>query len=220
MSPGNQPDLDVRHAARRREMVERQIRARGVRDARVLEALESVPRHRFVSAGDEESAYEDHPLPIGHGQTISQPYIVGYMTEALALGPNARVLEVGTGSGYQAAVLGALVREVYTVEIIPELADRAGTLLAELGFTNVQVREGDGYLGWPEHAPFDAIIVTAAPDHIPQSLVDQLKVGGRLVVPVGRADQDLIVLTRTTEGLREDRRLPVRFVPLTRPPHP
>ena len=140
------------------------------------------------------------------------------MTQALAVEPTDKVLEIGTGSGYQAAVLGELVREVYTIEIVPELAERSASLLKELGYANVHVRSGDGYAGWPDQAPFDAVIVTAAPDHVPQPLVDQLKIGGRLVVPVGRGDQDLLVLTRTTEGMREDDRLPVRFVPLTRKP--
>lgn len=216
---GGQPsDTDEMHAARRRQMVETQIRHRGVSDPRVLAALQNVPRHRFVREGDEANAYGDYPLAIGSGQTISQPYIVAYMTQALDPQPDARVLEVGTGSGYQAAVLGALVAEVYTVEIVPDLARRATAILAELGYAHVHVREGDGYAGWAEHAPFDAVIVTAAPDHIPQPLVDQLRIGGRLVVPVGTDDQNLLVLTRTTDGLREDARLPVRFVPLTRRP--
>jgi protein-L-isoaspartate(D-aspartate) O-methyltransferase len=203
---------------RRHEMVDTQMRAHGITDARVLAAMEKVPRHRFVRESDLDSAYGDFPLSIGLGQTISQPYIVAYMTEALALKPDAKVLEIGTGSGYQAAVLGELVREVYTIEIVSELAQRSTRLLKQLGYHNVHVRDGDGYAGWPEYAPFDAIIVTAAPDHIPQPLIDQLKVGGRLVVPVGRGDQDLLVMTRTPDGLREEQRLPVRFVPLTRKP--
>lgn len=215
----NQPGAsEDAFAARRRDMVRTQIRDRGVTDPRVLAAMDRVPRHRFVREGDEAHAYDDTPLAIGSGQTISQPYIVAYMTEALAVTPEARVLEVGTGSGYQAAVLGELAAEVYTVEIVPELAGRAGQVLESLGYTNVHVREGDGYAGWPEEAPFDAVIVTAAPDHIPQPLVDQLRVGGRLVVPVGTVDQYLLVLTRTADGLREEARLPVRFVPLTRRP--
>jgi protein-L-isoaspartate(D-aspartate) O-methyltransferase len=213
-----QTDAEFAYALKRQQMVETQIRDRGVRDPRVLAAVGKVPRHRFVQPGDESSAYGDHPIAIGSGQTISQPYIVAYMTEALDLQPGDRVLEIGTGSGYQAAILGELVREVYTIEIVPELAARATRLLADLKYVNVHVREGDGYLGWQEHAPFDAVIVTAAPDHIPQPLVDQLKIGGRLVVPVGREEQDLLVLTRTSDGLREDARLPVRFVPLTRRP--
>jgi protein-L-isoaspartate(D-aspartate) O-methyltransferase len=215
---GEQPDSEAAYALKRRQMVDSQIRGRGIRDPRVLAALEKVPRHRFVSAGDEGGAYGDHPLSIGSGQTISQPYIVAYMTEALALEKEDRVLEIGTGSGYQAAVLGELVAEVYTIEIIEELATKATNVLADLGYANVHVRHGDGYQGWPEHAPFDAVIVTAAPDHVPQPLVEQLKMSGRIVVPVGRNEQDLLVLTRTPAGLREDARLPVRFVPLTRKP--
>jgi protein-L-isoaspartate(D-aspartate) O-methyltransferase len=205
-------------ARRRQQMVDGQIRARGVRDPRVLAAMGRVRRHLFVLERDIESAYGDHPIAIGYGQTISQPYIVAFMTEALQVDAGDRVLEIGTGSGYQAAVLGELAREVYTIEIIPELAERSGRTLSSLGYANVHVRAGDGYLGWPEHAPFDAIMVTAAPDHIPQPLVDQLRAGGRLVIPVGRGEQDLLVMTKTTQGLREDARLPVRFVPLTRKP--
>jgi protein-L-isoaspartate(D-aspartate) O-methyltransferase len=203
---------------RRRQMVETQIRARGVKDARVLAAMEKVPRHRFMRASDIDYAYADSPVSIGLGQTISQPYIVAFMTEALRVKPTDKVLEIGTGSGYQAAVLGELAREVYTIEIVPELAEQSSKVLKELGYANVHVRSGDGYAGWPEHAPFDAVIVTAAPDHVPQPLVDQLKIDGRLVIPVGRGEQDLLVYTRTKDGLREEDRLPVRFVPLTRKP--
>jgi protein-L-isoaspartate(D-aspartate) O-methyltransferase len=209
---------DETFAKRRAEMVETQIRNRGISDARVLDALRDVPRHRFVPDEHVDSAYSDYPLPIGHGQTISQPYIVGFMSEALRVDPDDRVLEIGTGSGYQAAVLGKLAKEVFTIEIVPELATRSAEVLKELGYDNVQTRSGDGYAGWPEAAPFDAIIVTAAPDHIPQPLIDQLKNGGRLVVPVGRFEQDLLVMTKTDDGLREEARLPVRFVPLTRKP--
>jgi protein-L-isoaspartate(D-aspartate) O-methyltransferase len=205
-------------AERRRQMVETQIRVRGIKDPRVLAAMAKVPRHRFVRESDIEYAYADSPVSIGLGQTISQPYIVAFMTEALAVAPTDKILEIGTGSGYQAAVLGELAREVYTMEIVPELAARSARLLEKLGYENVHVRAGDGYAGWPEQSPFDNVIVTAAPDHVPQPLVDQLKVGGRLVVPVGRGDQDLLILTRTVDGLREEGRLPVRFVPLTRKP--
>jgi protein-L-isoaspartate(D-aspartate) O-methyltransferase len=205
-------------AERRREMVDEQIRRRGVVDPRVLAALEKVPRHAFVPAGDDAAAYADTPLGIGYGQTISQPYIVAYMTEALRLDAAARVLEIGTGSGYQAAVLAELVAEVYTIETVPALAAHAAGVLQHLGYDNVHVREGDGYAGWPEHAPFDAVIVTAAPDHIPDALVDQLRVGGRLAIPVGDVEQDLFVFVRTDTGLREEARVPVRFVPLTRRP--
>lgn len=217
--PNGQPS-DAELGARRHQMVDEQIRARGVHDPRVLAAIERVPRHAFVLPGDEQAAYADSPLGIGYGQTISQPYIVAYMTEALKLTPDARVLEIGTGSGYQAAVLGELVAEVYTIEIVTPLAERAANVLRTLGYDNVRVRDGDGYAGWPEYAPFDAVIVTAAPDHIPDALVEQLAQGGRLVIPVGEVDQDLFVLVRTEQGLREEARLPVRFVPLTRRPPP
>jgi protein-L-isoaspartate(D-aspartate) O-methyltransferase len=210
------PSPDDELAVRRARMVETQIRGRGISDARVLEAMRRVPRHRFVSADERELAYGDHPVGIGCGQTISQPYIVGYMTEALALTPEARVLEIGTGSAYQTAVLAEIAREVYSIEVVEELAARAAAVLRELGYANVHLRCGDGYAGWPEAAPFDGIIVTAAPDHLPQPLAEQLRIGARLVVPVGRGEQDLLVLTRTEEGLREEQRLGVRFVPLVR----
>jgi protein-L-isoaspartate(D-aspartate) O-methyltransferase len=214
---GDRPS-DDELAVQRRLMVDQQIHARGIGDPRVLAAMESVPRHAFVLPGDEHLAYADSPLAIGHNQTISQPYIVAYMTEALRLTPSARVLEIGTGSGYQAAVLGALVADVYTIETVPALAARAASVLERLGRANVHVREGDGYGGWPDQAPFDAIIVTAAPDHIPDALVQQLAIGGRLVIPVGEFDQDLFVFVRTDRGLQEEARIPVRFVPLTRRP--
>jgi len=197
-------------------MVETQIAARGIRDPRVLDAMRRVPRHAFVRDRDVGAAYGDHPLDIGFGQTISQPYIVGYMTEALALAPASRVLEIGTGSAYQTAVLAEVAAEVFTIEIVPEHAERAARLLQALGYANVRVRTGDGYAGWPDAAPFDGIIVTAAPDHVPPALVDQLRPGGRLVIPIGRIEQDLVVFTRTPEGLREEDRLAVRFVPLVR----
>lgn len=203
-------------AERRRQMVETQLRARGVLDPRVLDAMARVPRHRFVREEDVERAYGDHPLDVGFGQTISQPYIVGYMTEQLAIPQGGRVLEIGTGSGYQTAILAELAGEVYTIEIVPELAARAARVLGELGYRNVHTRFGDGYGGWPEAAPFDAIIVTAAPDHLPHPLTQQLAVGGRLAVPVGRVEQDLIVFVKGPEGLKEQSRLPVRFVPLIR----
>ena len=189
-------------------------------DERVLEAMRTVPRERFVPAGQADRAYEDNPLPIGFGQTISQPYIVGYMTEALGVLPEHKVLEVGTGSGYQAAVLGELAREVYTIEIVPELASRAAATLKELEYSNVHVRAGDGYAGWPEEAPFDRIMVTAAPDEIPQPLIDQLAPGGRLVVPVGPqgATQWMTIVEKTDTGIAERRTIPVQFVPFTRRP--
>ena len=197
-------------------MVEQQIQARGVADPRVLAAMRTVPRHRFVDASQSASAYDDRPLPIGHGQTISQPYIVAYMVELLRLVPGAKVLEVGTGCGYQAAVLAELAREVYTIEIVKPLADCASRTLKDLGYTSIRVRHGDGYGGWPDQAPFDGIVVAAAPDHVPPALIAQLAVGARLVIPVGDADQEIRVITKTATSHREERLLPVRFVPLTR----
>jgi protein-L-isoaspartate(D-aspartate) O-methyltransferase len=195
-------------------MVQEQIFARGIHDPRVLEALRKVPRHRFVPPEMQPSAYEDTALPIGLGQTISQPYVVAFMTEALELKPQDRVLEIGTGSGYQAAVLSLLVREVYSMEIVERLGREAEARLKEMGYANVRVRIGDGYRGWPEAAPFDAIIVTAAPPDVPPVLVAQLRPGGRMVVPVGRYDQNLIRLRRTANGLERESLLPVRFVPM------
>jgi protein-L-isoaspartate(D-aspartate) O-methyltransferase len=210
------PASDAEFAARRERMVDSQLRARGIHDSRVLDAMRRVPRHRFVPPDQRDLAYGDHPVAIGFSQTISQPFIVAYMTEALALEPGARVLEIGTGSAYQTAVLAEIAGDVYSIEVVPEIAERAATLLGELGYSHVHLRRGDGYNGWPEAAPFDGIIVTAAPDHIPEPLVNQLKIGARLVVPIGRGDQDLLVLTRTEEGLREEQRIGVRFVPLVR----
>jgi protein-L-isoaspartate(D-aspartate) O-methyltransferase len=202
--------------ARRARMVETQIQARGVRDPRVLAAMRKVPRHRFVDSSERDRAYEDHPLPIAGSQTISQPYIVALMTELLALPERARVLEIGTGSGYQSAVLGELAAEVYSIEIVPALARSASEKLRQLGYTNVTVREGDGYRGWPEHAPFDGIIVTAAPERIPQPLLEQLAAGGRMVIPVGGFFQELKVFTKQPDGgVTEKDVLPVRFVPMT-----
>jgi protein-L-isoaspartate(D-aspartate) O-methyltransferase len=206
--------------AQRIRMVEEQIESRGVKDARVLEAMRRVPRDRFVPADVTHLAYEDSPLPIGHGQTISQPYIVAYMTEALDVQAHHRVLEIGTGSGYQAAVLSALVKEVYTIEIVPPLAVRARQTLTALGYGNVHVREGDGYGGWPEHAPFARIIVTAAPPRIPQPLIDQLATGGIMVIPVGERNsmQWMTIIEKKSSGVVERRTIPVAFVPLTRRP--
>jgi protein-L-isoaspartate(D-aspartate) O-methyltransferase len=202
----------------RGRMVEEQLRPRGIRSARVLDAMRSVPRHLFVPEAQRAAAYGDFPLPIGHDQTISQPYIVAFMTESLDVGPGDRVLEIGTGSGYQAAVLSLLAREVYTIEILAPLADRARDTLAALGYRNVHVRTGNGYLGWPEHAPFDRVIVTAAPDEVPPALVQQLKVGGLMAIPVGTENQELRILRRTTAGTETLRTLPVRFVPMVRKP--
>lgn len=199
----------------RLDMVERQIRAREVRDPRVLEAMRLVPRHEFVPRDYRRYAYIDEPLEIGHEQTISQPYIVALMTELLKPKPEDRVLEIGTGSGYQAAILSLLVKEVYTIEIVEPLAKRAEGDLKRLGYDNVQVLCGDGYRGWPDKAPFDGVIVTAAPEKIPQPLVDQLKKGGRLVVPVGpRFDQELVVIHNTERGPFREAIIPVRFVPM------
>ena len=199
-------------------MVERQIRQRGVTDTRVLSAMETIPRERFVPPDAQAQAYEDVPLAIGFNQTISQPYIVAYMTEVLDVRDSHRVLEIGTGSAYQAAVLGKLAREVWTVEIVPELAAAATGQLRNLGLINVHVRLGDGYSGWPEQAPFDRIMVTAAPDEIPGPLVEQLAVGGRLVIPVGSqgGPQWMTVVEKTSSGVLEKRTIPVQFVPLTR----
>ena len=200
----------------RLKMVRRQIEARDVRDARVLEAMRTVPRHRFVPESQEPYAYDDRPLPIGHRQTISQPYIVALMSELAKVKPGDKVLEVGTGSGYQAAVLAEMGVKVFSIEIVEPLAKRAKATLDKLGYgRRVEVRHGDGYTGWPEHAPFDAIVVTAAPPKIPEPLKEQLKIGGRLVIPVGKYYQSLLRVTRTEKGFREESVIPVRFVPMT-----
>ena len=196
-------------------MVETQIQARGITAPAVLEALAAVPRHRFVPEALAPRAYDDTPLPIGYDQTISQPYVVAYMTEAAALTPDAKVLDIGTGSGYQAAVLAEIVNRVYSIEIVPELAERSRRLLDDLGYDNVEVRTGDGYRGWPDEAPFDAIVVAAAPDHVPPALVEQLAVGARLVIPVGRFTQEILIVTKTAGGSTTEAVLPVRFVPMT-----
>jgi len=203
--------------AAREEMVARQIEGRDIEDAAVLAALREVPRHEFVPEAWQRFAYDDGPLPIGHKQTISQPYIVAVMTELAALPENGRVLEVGTGSGYGAAVLSRVTKDVYTIEILEALADRARDTLKRLGYDNVEVRHGDGYQGWPEHAPFDAIIVTAAPETVPEPLKQQLKIGGRLVLPVGKRKQrqELRVITRTRQGFRDEFVFGVKFVPMT-----
>ena len=197
-------------------MVHDQIEARGVSDPAVLGAMRRVARHEFVPAEFRALAYEDRPLPIGEGQTISQPYIVALMTELLAVKSGRRVLEIGTGSGYQAAVLAEIGADVYSIEIIAKLAEGARATLTRLGYRKVQVRTGDGYLGWPEAAPFDGIIVTAAPPRVPQPLIDQLKPGGRLVMPEGVGEQDLVVYAKTQDGrLHREEVMPVRFVPMT-----
>ncbi len=210
---------DAAFVRARREMVERQLKGRDITDSRVLAAMGKVPRHRFVRPAWAGEAYTDRALPIEEGQTISQPYIVALMTQLLELKGSERVLEVGTGSGYQAAVLAELVKQVHTIEILPELAKSAAARLKALGYANVEVRAGDGYQGWPEHAPFDAIIVTAAASHIPQPLVAQLKEGGRLVIPVeGPARYQELLQCRKERGQLTKRAVaPVRFVPLIEP---
>lgn len=204
------------YTRQREKMVSEQIEARDVRDPLVLGALRTVPRHLFVPPSSAEEAYGDHPLPIGHGQTISQPFIVAFMTQALGLKGGETVLEVGTGSGYQAAVLSRIVKQVYSIEILAPLAAEARERLARAGYRNVQVRAGDGYQGWPDVAPFDAIMVTAAAPRIPEPLKAQLKDGGRLIIPVGDESQQLMVITRRGDTFEEDRvPWPVRFVPMT-----
>jgi protein-L-isoaspartate(D-aspartate) O-methyltransferase len=202
-------------SAARESMVREQIESRGVTDARVLAAMRAVPRHEFVPTAAQQLAYLDRPLPIGHDQTISQPYIVALMTELAHIGPESTVLEVGTGSGYQAAVLAEIADRVYSIEIVGPLATAATRLLDRLGYENVEIRHGDGYAGWPEHAPFDAIVVTAAPPEVPAALRQQLAVGGRLVIPVGKRAQELLVIERSADGFTERSVLPVRFVPMT-----
>jgi protein-L-isoaspartate(D-aspartate) O-methyltransferase len=207
---------DRQHFERDRlNMVRNQIKLRGISDSRVLEAMSKVERHRFVPEGYRQESYEDYPLPIGEGQTISQPYIVAFMTEALELKPTDKVLEIGTGSGYQAAVLADICDSVFTIDIYESLAAGAATLLAELGYSNVMVRTGDGYQGWSEHAPFDAIIVTCSPTHVPPKLEEQLAEGGRMIIPVGQAySQELILLEKKEGKLQRKNVLPVRFVPM------
>jgi len=218
------PRPDHKHLAfkqrseERKMMVDYQIKAREVRDPNVLKAMLTVPRHAFVPPSQQRYAYGDHPLPIGEGQTISQPYIVAFMTEALQLRPGSKVLEIGTGSGYQAAVCAEIAREVYTIEIVEPLAKSAQKLLKELGYHNVFVRASDGFFGWPEEAPFDAIIGTAAAGQIPPPLLEQLKPGGRMILPCGDdwGDQELVVLTKDQKGNITKRSvMPVRFVPMT-----
>ena len=215
----SRPKTEVTFVAERKRMVEEQLTAPGrdIKDRRVLDAMATVPRHEFVPKALWNAAYWDEPLPIGYGQTISQPFIVAFMTEQLDPKPSDRVLEIGTGSGYQAAVLSRLVAEVYTIEIIEPLAKRASADLTRLGFNNVKVLAGDGYKGWPEYAPFDAIIVTCAPDHIPPPLVEQLRDGGRMIIPVGPPEnQQLYLLQKHGAKVEQQAILPVRFVPMTR----
>lgn len=209
------PDTTWEHQQLRNRMVERQIEARGVSNPAVLDAMRSVPRHRFAPHRSPELAYTDRPLPIGHEQTISQPYIVAFMTELVEPKADDRALEIGTGSGYQAAVLAKIVDSVYTIEIIPELGTSARARLAELGYQNVQVKIGNGFKGWPERAPFDVIVVTAAPKRIPPPLLQQLARGGRLIVPVGPSPgtQQLTLVTKKQDGITRKTIAPVRFVP-------
>jgi len=200
--------------SQREKMVESQIEARGIREKKVLQALRKVPRHLFVPEEMRAYAYHDEPLPIGEGQTISQPYIVAYMTEVLELKEDEKVLEVGTGSGYQTAILAEMVREVYTIEIISSLSLRAQEVLKTLGYTTINFKIGDGTLGWKEFAPYDAILVTAAPSAVPKALGDQLKDSGRMIIPVGSEFQELVLVNREKKKFREKKLLPVRFVPL------
>lgn len=210
------PPTTAEYLERRYTMVKRQIEDRGIKDPRLLAAMREIPRHEFVPEEARQSAYEDRPLGIGFGQTISQPYIVAFMTEQLAPKPGDRILEVGTGSGYQAAILSKLVAEVFSIEIVPQLAESAAATLKKLNLQNVQTKAGDGYKGWPEHAPFDAIIVTCAPDHVPNPLVKQLKEGGRMIVPVGGVGEQSLYLLEKRDGKIEQKSvLPVRFVPMT-----
>ncbi|MGE4551451.1 MAG: protein-L-isoaspartate(D-aspartate) O-methyltransferase [Opitutales bacterium] len=214
-SPAREIKAPFERVVERNAMVKRQLAARDIHDKRVLDAMRRVPRHLFIPENGRREAYEDHPVPIGLRQTISQPYIVAYMTQALKLQPEDSVLEIGTGSGYQAAILGELVREVCSIEIIPQLGERSKNLLSKLDYGNIDVRIGDGYKGWPDKAPFDAIIVTAAPPQVPQPLLDQLKVGGRMIIPVGKFNQGLLLITRTATGYDRRNVMPVRFVPMT-----
>jgi protein-L-isoaspartate(D-aspartate) O-methyltransferase len=212
--PGTQAESTP--AARREAMVKYQIEGRGIKDKAVLAAFRKVPRERFVPERWRERAYEDNPLPIGEGQTISQPYIVAWMTELIGPKKGMRVLEIGTGSGYQAAILAECVGEVDTIEVVPSLGRNAEAVLREQGYRNIRVRIGDGYAGWPKRAPYDAILLTAAPPtDVPKPLLEQLKVGGRLVAPVGRDEQDLVRITRTETGFQREVLAPVRFVPMT-----
>jgi protein-L-isoaspartate(D-aspartate) O-methyltransferase len=207
------------YARQRQHMVDRQIRARGITNPRVINALLTVPRHHFVPHSEVRLAYQDEPLPISHHQTISQPYIVAFMSEAAAIPANGKVLEIGTGSGYQAAILGMLAKTVYSVEIISSLAQKAQRTLPDLGYTNIHVEHRNGYLGWPDHAPYDAIIVSAAPPRVPTALVDQLALGGKLVVPVGHSSQTILVITKHVTGIDTEYTIPVRFVPMIADQH-
>jgi protein-L-isoaspartate(D-aspartate) O-methyltransferase len=202
-------------AVMRERMVRDQLRGRDITDPRVLAAMLKVPRHEFVPNDFKQSAYDDCALPLELGQTISQPYIVAYMTQALKFHGTERVLEIGTGSGYQAAILAEITSEVYTIEILPQLQDRARAVLGKLGYQNIHFRVGDGYMGWPEYAPFDRIIVTAAPEDVPQPLLDQLSDSGRLIIPIGTFGQELVIFEKEKSRIRRHSTIPVRFVPMT-----
>jgi protein-L-isoaspartate(D-aspartate) O-methyltransferase len=222
--PAMKSETDTEHASRE-AMVRNQILARGVKEPRLLAALRRIPRHLFLEEAYRAAAYADHPAPIGEGQTITQPYVAALMTELLELTPESRTLEVGTGSGYESALLASLSREVYSIEILPVLSQEAQARLSSLGFSNIHFRVGDGYGGWPEKAPFDAILVAAAPRVVPQPLLDQLAPGGRMVIPVGLSYQELKVYSKNRDGILAERSvLPVRFVPMTgeaeKPPAP
>jgi protein-L-isoaspartate(D-aspartate) O-methyltransferase len=206
--------FDPDYEQARKNMVEYQIKDRGIKDKNVLAAMLKVPRHLFVPEEMRDLAYRDEPLPIGCGQTISQPYIVAYMTEALKLQPEDRVLEIGTGSGYQTAILAEIVSEVYSIELIPELSLRAQETLKSLGYQNIEFLTGDGSKGWPEKAPFEAILVSAAPADVPPALIEQLEIGGRLIIPVGTDSQELVLIKKTKKGWEKTRLIGVRFVPL------
>jgi protein-L-isoaspartate(D-aspartate) O-methyltransferase len=215
LRPVQVPSVEETFAMERSRMVREQLLPRGITHPGVLAAMGRVPRHAFVPEALRSQAYEDHPLPLSQGQTISQPFVVAFMTQAVAPHPTDRVLEIGTGSGYQAAVISTLVRQVYTLELLEPLARRATEDLQRLGFRNVQVRCGDGYKGWPEEAPFDVILVTCAPEQVPQPLIDQLTEGGRMIIPVGsREAQELVLLTKRGGQLKRQSVLPVRFVPM------
>ena len=206
---------ETRRNRQREQMVEEQIQRRGITNDNVIAAMKSVQRHLFVPQDLVDRAYEDNPLPIGLNQTISQPFVVAYMTEMAALTEEAKVLEIGTGSGYQTAVLAEIASEVFSIEILPELAISSRNLLDDLGYRNLTIKSGDGYQGWPEETPFDAIIVTAAPNHVPPALIEQLAVGGKLVIPVGQIQQEMTIITKTDNGTSTVQTLPVRFVPMT-----
>jgi protein-L-isoaspartate(D-aspartate) O-methyltransferase len=212
---GTIPPDGAEFAKLREQMVREQLRTRDIIDSHVLAAMQKVPRQEFVPSESINSAYDDNALPLGMGQTISQPFIVAYMTQALELHGKERVLEIGTGSGYQAAILAEIAAEVYTIEIIPQLQDHARAILARLGYHNIHFRVGDGYMGWPEQSPFDRIIVTAAPENVPQPLLDQLSEGGRLIIPIGGLSQELVIFKKEKSKIKRFSTIPVRFVPMT-----